>query len=334
MRSEQKNAVPSETYAQTSYDMFMEYILPTLDSIPTPYESIHRMVTDYSKNALSPGKRFYPSSLALVTAKSLNPNLPLTPKVTFPATAIELFHNYTLIHDDVIDRHTLRRNETTLYGQYGSGSALLAGNYAVGAALWLLKDGHAADFVTQFAHAISTVNHGQLMDERPVWDTIPQDKLLSHWKDVARFKTITGGLACAIGSIIAGRLDLVEKWYRFEENLGVMSQVINDVGDVWRFTGYIDTESSRRTENEETDIKYTYPRIWFLIQTGKDLRDFPNPRKALLEVGFETHAREYVEQLRTEAIRTLEKLNLPESKYKAVLFNFVMSPKLPALNHE
>src|SRR6202789_1114701 len=44
------------------------------------------------------------------------------------ATAIELFHNFTLIHDDIMDRAPLRRGKPTVHDKYGSPTAILTGD--------------------------------------------------------------------------------------------------------------------------------------------------------------------------------------------------------------
>src|SRR5262245_20238676 len=44
------------------------------------------------------------------------------------AAAIELFHNFTLIHDDIMDKAPLRRNQPTVHTKYGESTALLAGD--------------------------------------------------------------------------------------------------------------------------------------------------------------------------------------------------------------
>src|ERR1041385_4651247 len=44
------------------------------------------------------------------------------------ATAIELFHNFTLIHDDIMDKAPLRRNQPTVHAKYGESTALLSGD--------------------------------------------------------------------------------------------------------------------------------------------------------------------------------------------------------------
>src|SRR6476469_8105 len=50
------------------------------------------------------------------------------------AVAIELFHNFTLIHDDIMDKAPLRRNKETVHQKYGESTALLAGDVMLVAA--------------------------------------------------------------------------------------------------------------------------------------------------------------------------------------------------------
>ena len=50
------------------------------------------------------------------------------------ATAIELFHNFTLIHDDIMDKAPLRRGMETVHAKYGENTALLAGDVMLVAA--------------------------------------------------------------------------------------------------------------------------------------------------------------------------------------------------------
>src|SRR5688572_3435545 len=52
----------------------------------------------------------------------------IVPDAWLVANAIELFHNFTLIHDDIMDRAPLRRGMATVHEKYGSSTALLAGD--------------------------------------------------------------------------------------------------------------------------------------------------------------------------------------------------------------
>lgn len=327
-----------ERYKDASSTIFMTYILPTINSIP-PKPFIQDVVHQYSFTALEPGKRFFPSSLALITAGAVVSNKESVdftkPEFVYPAAAVELFHNSTLLHDDVIDKHTFRRNHPTVVSKHGDAASLLGGNYAVGEAIWLLAHSgspHLDRLLDMFATAIANVNYGQLLDEKSVWDSIQPDDRMNHWHTVAEQKTIAGILACMVGTTIAGKSENMPAWYEFEKSLGIMSQVINDVGDVWSFTGYIETETSRRVSNEESDIKYTYPRLWYYQHAGQELNGLPKPLEILASAGFVTHAQEYVETLRDQAHNILHNLSIRNSSYKNLLMDFVSAPKLPDLH--
>lgn len=248
---------------------------------------------------------------------------------------MELFHNATLLHDDVIDGHTFRRNAATVVAKHGVAASLLAGNYAAGEALWLLAHSgspHLDGLLELFAYATTNVNYGQLLDEKDVWECVPPENRMHHWHTVAEQKTIAGMLACMVGATMGGKSEETASWYEFEKNLGIVSQVINDVGDVWNFTGYIQTETSKRVSNEESDIKYTYPRLWYYQQTRQELNGQLKALRALTEMGFVSHARDYVEQLRDQAHDVLKKLLLSQGQYKNLLVDFVNAPKLPELH--
>src|SRR5688572_12102796 len=66
------------------------------------------------------GKRVRP--VACLMANELFDNI--SPDAWKVATAVELFHNFTLIHDDIMDNAPLRRNRDTLHQKYGSSTAL------------------------------------------------------------------------------------------------------------------------------------------------------------------------------------------------------------------
>lgn len=110
-----------------------------------------------------------------------------------------------------------------------------------------------------------------------------------------------------------------------------MSQIINDIGDVWNFIGYLETEESDREVNEETQIKYTYPRLWYFQHTGKELNEESFPLIALKESGFVCHARDYIEKLRNASLRILDEIKIPDSRYKELIIDFVNAPKLPVI---
>ena len=58
----------------------------------------------------------------------------ISPDAMHAATAIELFHNFTLIHDDIMDKAPLRRGKETVHEKFGESTALLAGDVMLVAA--------------------------------------------------------------------------------------------------------------------------------------------------------------------------------------------------------
>ena len=96
-----------------------EALLKYLDSLPsyTIYDPIKYMVN-------LGGKRFR-SSLTLLAADlyGANPNLAIK-----EAMAVELFHNFTLVHDDIMDQATLRRGQQTVHEKWSTNDAILSGD--------------------------------------------------------------------------------------------------------------------------------------------------------------------------------------------------------------
>ena len=83
------------------------------------------------------------------------------------ATAIELFHNFTLIHDDIMDNAPLRRNRDTLHQKYGSSTALLAGDVMLVKAYDYLNEisgSYLRSIVSLFNKTAREVCEGQQLD--------------------------------------------------------------------------------------------------------------------------------------------------------------------------
>lgn len=322
-----------EIYKDLSQTLFTGGVKPVIEGAQDG--DINGYVKDYTVMQPEKGTRFYPSALSLITGLSGNPKLTLDGLVLKPAAAIELFHNSTLIHDDVIDRHEFRRNQPTIYSRAGGSAALLAGSYAVGETFRLVgESGHprTAELTALLGIAVKQVNLGQYNDEASVWEKVAPKDLFNHWLMVAEQKTIAGIVACQFGGVFSETDPAL--WYKFEAQLGIMSQVINDTGDIWDFTGYVVTEKSKRVSGGETELKYTLPRIWYLRTAKRDLLDELDMKKALKERGYFQYATNYMEELRGTAINILGDLALRTSTYKDTLVDFVNAPKLPEYVYE
>ncbi|MFE0063317.1 polyprenyl synthetase family protein [Streptomyces sp. NPDC059003] len=158
------------------------------------------------------------------------------------AVAIELVHNFALVHDDIIDRDSFRRNRHTLWKKFGIGPALLTGDGLHILAIDTLLDpgtARARTAVGLLTRAMIATLHGQAHDmgfpHRP-WSG-PTAVTPEEYRQAAGAKT--GALiACsaAIGAVLAGGGGTPRQVARFAaygRHLGVAFQCTDDVIGLW-----------------------------------------------------------------------------------------------------
>jgi geranylgeranyl diphosphate synthase, type I len=151
------------------------------------------------------------------------------------AVAIELIHNFSLIHDDIIDGDAERRHRPTVWSKFGVGSAIIAGDALATLATQLLLEDPTPERVraaATLATATQAMIGGQADDmafERR--ESISVDECLA----MERGKTgALLGCAAALGAILAGAPDdVIEGLGRFGNHLGVAFQAVDDVLGVW-----------------------------------------------------------------------------------------------------
>ncbi|MHC3472337.1 family 2 encapsulin nanocompartment cargo protein polyprenyl transferase [Streptomyces sp. 7R007] len=153
------------------------------------------------------------------------------------AAAVELVHNFTLLHDDVMDRDTTRRHRPTAWTVFGDADAILAGDALQALALGLLaEDPHPASAAAaaRLAACVVELCAGQHADtalERRDPGEVTLDEVLT----MAEAKTgALLGCACALGALYAGaeRAD-VEALDAFGREAGLAFQLIDDVIGIW-----------------------------------------------------------------------------------------------------
>ncbi|HKK60048.1 MAG TPA: polyprenyl synthetase family protein [Salinivirga sp.] len=151
------------------------------------------------------------------------------------AMAIEIFHNSTLIHDDIMDEAELRRNQTTVHKQWNLNSAILSGDLMIIKAyeqLNQLNSNKINQVLTVFNKIAAEVCEGQQFD----LDFETDDEVsLSDYKKMIRLKTsvlLAGSLK--IGAIVGGAdTESAKKLYCFGENLGLAFQLQDDYLDAF-----------------------------------------------------------------------------------------------------
>jgi geranylgeranyl diphosphate synthase type II len=151
------------------------------------------------------------------------------------ALAIETFHNFTLVHDDIMDNAPLRRGRQTVHEKWGTNTAILSGDVMMVEANKHLTNVH----VSVLKPALDTFNltaqgvcEGQQLDME---FESRDDVSIEEYIDMIRLKTavLLGG-AMKLGAIVANasaeQADLI---YQFGENLGIAFQLQDDILDVY-----------------------------------------------------------------------------------------------------
>ncbi|WP_424853796.1 family 2 encapsulin nanocompartment cargo protein polyprenyl transferase [Streptomyces sp. SAI-170] len=158
------------------------------------------------------------------------------------AAAVELVHNFTLLHDDVMDRDTTRRHRPTAWAVFGDADAILAGDAMQALALRLLaEDPHPASAaaIARLTACVVELCEGQQVDtamERRAPAEVGLDEVLA----MAEAKTgALLGCACALGALYAGAAqEDVEALDAFGREAGLAFQLIDDVIGIWGDPGH------------------------------------------------------------------------------------------------
>jgi geranylgeranyl diphosphate synthase type II len=151
------------------------------------------------------------------------------------ASAIELFHNFSLIHDDIMDAAPLRRNKQTVHEKYGSSTALLAGDVMLIAAYEHLNNvsfKHLSALLKLFNNTAKEVCEGQQLD-------MDFEKLndvgFEEYIHMINLKTsVLLGASLKMGALLGGAGERNQNiLYEFGRKLGLAFQVQDDYLDAF-----------------------------------------------------------------------------------------------------
>ncbi|MFJ3442750.1 polyprenyl synthetase family protein [Streptomyces sp. NPDC086081] len=185
-----------------------------------------------------------PVETAARTGKAVRPALSLlaaaavggSPELAVPgAVAVELVHDFTLLHDDVIDGDALRRHRPAAWSVFGTPAAVLTGDALLVSALRALADvpaQRAAEAVQELVTTLLELVEGQSRDV--AFEKAPEVSVAQY---LAMAEGKTGsliGCSCALGGILAGAdAERVRGLREFGRRLGVAFQCADDVLGIW-----------------------------------------------------------------------------------------------------
>lgn len=159
----------------------------------------------------------------------------INPDAWHVATAIELFHNFTLIHDDIMDAAPLRRGMQTVHEKYGTSTALLAGDVMLVQAYEYLNKINALSkqrILTLFNKTAKEVCEGQQLDMD--FEKKPGVQLEEYMRMIELKTSVLLAASLQMGAILGGASEGNRQHiYEFGKNLGIAFQVQDDYLDAF-----------------------------------------------------------------------------------------------------
>jgi geranylgeranyl diphosphate synthase, type II len=148
-------------------------------------------------------------------------------------TAIELFHNFSLIHDDIMDNADLRRGKPTIHNAYGVNTAILSGDVMLVKTyeyLNMVQTNHHKAILHLFNTTATQVCEGQQLDMD--FSTNPNVAMPDYIHMIALKTSVLIAASFAMGAIIGNASQgNVDHLYEFGKNLGIAFQIQDDYLD-------------------------------------------------------------------------------------------------------
>lgn len=178
------------------------------------------------------GKRLRPE-LCLLTYNLFSDKIDKT--VLYPALALEIFHGFTLIHDDIMDQAELRRGQQTVYRKWNNNIAILSGDVMSIKAYELLAN-CPGDVLPQvlslFSKTAAQVCEGQQYDMN--FENIPYITMEDYLSMISLKTAVLIACSAKMGAIIAGADEKTSQaLYDFAHSLGIAFQIQDDLFDTF-----------------------------------------------------------------------------------------------------
>lgn len=217
------------------------------------------------------GKRLRPV-LALMACDLFGGNIE---DVIYPAIGIEVFHNFTLLHDDIMDKAPIRRGKPSVYKKWNTNIAILSGDTMFALAYKFICKAQISDLrniLDIFNNTAIEVCEGQQFDLN--YETQKNVSINDYIKMIHLKTAVLIGASLKTGASIAGAPEEeLEKIYNFGTNLGIAFQLRDDILDVFGN----ETEFGKKTGGDIITNKKTFLYLKaFELAQGDDLISLTN----------------------------------------------------------
>ena len=213
-----------------TFNQYLERVNAAIENLPYPAQPAHLYELISYTMALG-GKRIRPV-LVLMACEAVGGDIE---KAIMPAVGLEMYHNFTLLHDDVMDKANIRRGKPTVHVKWDDNTAILSGDAMLTMATQLIARADAAvmpQVMELFNRTAMEIYEGQQYD----MDFESRgDVTVEEYIAMIRLKTsVLLGCACKMGALIGGADEATaQRFYEIGENLGLAFQLQDDMLDVW-----------------------------------------------------------------------------------------------------
>lgn len=166
-------------------------------------------------------------------------------------SAVELIHNATLIHDDVIDSSPKRRNRATLHTQFDNSIAIISGDFLLAGAMRKLLNTNSLEVFNLFQNAIKKMCVGEINQYFNKFKIPDFDEYINKCK----YKTAELFMASLVSSAMIANID-INSAKDFAKRFGITFQIRDDLLNI------IETNHDKPTNNDIKDGIYTAPVIF------------------------------------------------------------------------
>lgn len=308
-------------------DVF-DYFQPFIDKIQqklqeTVQDNFPRTLKEPIRYFLeSTGKKVRPL-LALFSCRFLNGE---TDCALPAAVGIELFHDFTLIHDDIMDRDDFRRGRPTIHKLWDEGAAILVGDALIGMAYTSLLKSRSTrlpEVVNHFSEALIKVCEGQALDKE--FEERPRVSLDEYLDMIAKKTAWLFQLSCQIGGILGNGDDhQVNRLMDFGFNVGMAFQIQDDlldfvadesklgkaVGSDWKMDKktFITLKFQEKMAREPDLARRYPPNIW-------EFKSLSHLQKALYALNIVDETQQTVDDYLQRAVQALQQIKpLPQDE--------------------
>lgn len=242
------------------------------------------------------------------------------------ALALEAYHNFTLLHDDLMDKSDLRRGHPTVHKKWDENTAILSGDTMLIMAYQLFNKGMKNDEAfTAFIDATLGVGEGQQYDMD--FET-RNDVTEAEYMEMIRMKTsLLLGYALKTGAMLAGAdQEDVNNLYTFGEKMGLAFQLQDDLLDVYGDpTQFQKKLGGDIVENKKTFLLINaYQRAddaqkaeldrWVNAQAYEPAEKIAAVTHLYTVLGIDQLAQQKIEELFTESLKSLDQVKVSEEK--------------------